>query len=141
MRHFAPVEILGLALVVYGIVLSDVASAADAPEDRVVAMYFHRTERCPTCKKMGRYSEEALKQGFTEEIKKGAVAFYSIDFQDAKNAKLTKGYRIEGPALIVAKIQGNKVAEYKDLEDIWTNVGDKPAFLKYVQKNVAEYLK
>jgi hypothetical protein len=141
MRHFAPVQILGLALLVYGIVLSDVAIAADAPEDRVVAMYFHRTERCPTCKKMGAYSEEALKQGFTDEIKKGAVAFYFIDFQDPRNAKLAKGYRIEGPALIVAKIQGNKVAEYKNLEDIWTNVGDKSAFLKYVQKNVSEYLK
>ena len=112
------------------------AQAADAPKDRVVAMYFHRTERCPTCQKMGSYSEEAVKTAFADEIKKGQVAFHFIDFQDAKNARYTKAYDISGPALIVAKISDNKVASYRNLEDIWSKVGDKPAFLRYVQENV-----
>ena len=73
-------------------------------------MYFHRTQRCPTCLKMGSYSEEAVKTGFADEIKKGQVAFHFIDFQDEKNARYTKGYEISGPALIVAKISDNKVA-------------------------------
>jgi hypothetical protein len=115
---------------------SSVVQAADAPKDRVVAMYFHRTQRCPTCLKMGSYSEEAMKTGFASEIKKGRVAFYFIDFQDEKNARYTKAYDITGPALIVAKITDNKVASYSNLEDIWSNVGDKSAFLRYVQENV-----
>ena len=118
----------------------NVAAAADAPADRVVAMYFHRAERCPTCQKMGSYSEEAVKQGFAEEVKVGAVAFYYIDFQDKKNAKLAKGYDVSGPALIVAKIKGKKVKDFKDLDDIWTHVADKKAFLKYVQENVSAYI-
>jgi hypothetical protein len=135
-----------LALAVFGIalsglVLSAAAIGADKPADRVLAMYFHRTECCPTCRKMGNYSEEAVKQGFAEQIETGTVAFYFIDFQDPKNAKLTRGYGVDGPALIVAKIQGKKVVEYEDLDEIWTKATDKPAFLKYVQKNVAEYLK
>lgn len=115
-------------------------AAADAPQDRVLAMYFHRTERCPTCVTMGSYSEEAVKTGFAEQVKQGTVAFYYIDLQDKKNAKLVKGYDVSGPALIVAKIRGKKVKEHKDLEDIWTHVTDKPAFIEYVQENVSAYL-
>lgn len=115
------------------------ASAADAPADRVVVMYFHRTQRCPTCLKMGSYSEEAVKTGFAEQLQDGTVAFYYIDFQNEKNAALTNGYKISGPALVAAKVTNNKVAKYKDLKDIWAKVTDKAAFLKYVQDEVSAY--
>ncbi len=110
--------------------------AADAPKDRVIAMYFHRTQRCPTCQKMGSYSEEAVKAAFAKELKTGQVAFYFIDFEDAKNARYSKAYDVSGPALIVAKIADNKVASYRNLEEIWSHVDDKAKFLSYVQENV-----
>lgn len=117
------------------------AAAADAPKDRVVVMYFHRTQRCPTCQKMGSYTEEAVKGKFAQEIKAGKVAFHYIDFQDEKNAAYTKGYKITGPTLIVAKVAGTKVSEYKNLQEMWAKVSDKDAFVEYVQGNVKPYLK
>lgn len=124
-------------------VLAEHAAAADAPKappkDRVVAMYFHRTQRCPTCLKMGNYTEEAMGNGFAAQLKAGTVEFHYIDFQDKKNAAFTKAYQVTGPALIVAKVADNKVAEFKNLKDIWTHAGDKQAFIKYVQGNVAAY--
>lgn len=121
--------------------LPQAAVAADAPADRTVAMYFHRTQRCPTCLKMGSYSEEAVKAGFAQQIKDGTVEFHYIDFQDEKNAALTTGYKITGPALVVAKVAGNKVAEYKSLTEIWTKVRDKAAFIDYVQSGIKNYQK
>ena len=117
------------------------AGADDAPADRVVTMYFHRTKRCPTCLKMGSYSEEAVKKGFAGEIKNGKVEFYYVDFQDKRNAALAKAYRVSGPALMVAKVVDNKVAQLANLKDIWTKVGDKKAFLKYVRDSVTAYAK
>ena len=140
MKRIAFTVLPVIAVALLAAMLPGVAAAADAPADRVVAMYFHRTQRCPTCQKMGSYSEEAVKTGFAEEVKDGAVAFYYIDFQDKKNAKFAKGYDVSGPALIVAKIKGKKVKEFKDLEDIWTNVADKEAFTKYVQENISAYV-
>ena len=69
---------------------------------------------------MGSYSEEAVKKGFAKQVKEGSVEFHYVDFQDKKNAALTKGYKVSGPALIVAKVKENKVKEFKDLKDIWT---------------------
>jgi len=116
-------------------------AAEEAPKDRVVVMYFHRTERCPTCLKMGGYAEEAVKKGFAEEIKTGKVSFHFIDFQDEKNQKFTQGYKIEGPSLIVAQVSGAKVIRYKRLDEMWTKVRDKQDFLDYVRSEVREYQK
>jgi thiol-disulfide isomerase/thioredoxin len=117
------------------------ATSVKPPADRIVVMYFHRTQRCPTCLKMGGYSEEAVKKGFAKEIKKGKVEFHFIDFQDEKNEALTKGYDIGGPTLIVAKVVNNKVKDRKNLTEVWTKVRDKDAFIEYVQSNVKDYQK
>ena len=114
---------------------------AAAPADRVVVMYFHRTQRCPTCLRMGSYSEEAVVKGFAKQIKDGTVEFHYIDFQDEKNAALTKGYKVGGPTLIVAQVVGNKVKEYKNLTEMWAKNRDKDVFLKYVRDNVTAYQK
>ena len=140
MTRVSQTAVFALAVVFFGILQTVAVRAADKPKDRVVAMYFHRTERCPTCKKMGSYSEEAVKKGFANQLKQGTVAFYSIDFQAKKNAAFTKGYHVTGPALVIAKIRDNKVDKHKTLDEIWAKAGDKPAFLKYVQENVRAYL-
>jgi hypothetical protein len=139
MKRIAAIVLPVTAIALLAAMLPTTAPAADAPADRVVAMYFHRTQRCPTCQKMGSYSEKAVKTGFAKQIKDGTVAFYYVDFQHKKNAKLVKGYNVSGPTLIVARIKGKKVKEFKDLDDIWTHVADKEAFIKYVQENVSAY--
>ena len=141
MKRVAAVVLGVVAVALVVSMLPGPARAADAPADRVLAMYFHRTQRCPTCLKMGSYSEEAVVAGFPEQVKDGTVEFHFIDFQAKKNAALAKAYRVSGPTLIVAKIAGNKVAEVKNLTEIWSKVGEKPAFLKYVRDNVAAYRK
>ena len=138
MKRFA---IVVLAVASLAVAFASTALAADPPADRVVAMYFHRTQRCPTCIKMGGYSEEAVKKGFAEQLKEGSVEFHNVDFQDKKNAALTKGYKISGPALVVVKVREKKVKEYKNLKEIWTKVSEKPEFIKYVRENVEAYLK
>jgi len=116
---------------------------ADAapPANQVAVIYFHRTQRCPTCRKMGSYAEEAIKTGFAQETKTGEVRFRYVDLQNKKNAALTKGYQIDGPALIVIHIENGKVQGYTNLEDIWTKVRSKTEFTAYVQKQVKAYLK
>jgi thiol-disulfide isomerase/thioredoxin len=140
MRQFKKMLLL-VTVAVAALAATDVSSAVDTPKDRTVAMYFHRTERCPTCKKMGAYSEETVKEAFADQLKDGTVEFHMIDFQDPKNARLAKGYKVEGPALIVAKIVDNRVVEYKDLEGIWDRVTDKAKFSEYVEENIAAYQK
>ena len=143
MRHLT---VTALATAVLALVISvpaDHVTAAEAlkppPKDRVVAMYFHRTQRCPTCQKMGSYTEEAINTGFVQQLKERTVQFGYVDFQNKKNVAYTKAYKVTGPALVIAKVADNKVVKFKNLKDIWSNVGNKKAFIKYVQAHIKTY--
>ena len=141
MRRTATAVVILLAAGLLATMVPSTARAGDTPKDRVVVMYFHRTQRCPTCLRMGSYTEEAVTGGFAREIKDGSVSFHYIDFQDQRNAAFTQAYGVAGPTLIVARASGDQVAEYKNLKDIWTKSRDKDAFVEYVQSNVRSYLK
>lgn len=133
----------GVLLVVAALSFADTATlqAAEPPSDRVVVMYFHRTVRCPTCQKMGGYAQEAVRTGFAEEMKSGKVELHDVDFQNPANDALAKGYKVEGPTLVVVRVNGNKAAEVRKLTEIWVKVRDKQSFFDYVQSNVRELLK
>lgn len=143
MKRLTTTILSTVALALVFTVVAEFAAAAEAPKappkDRVVAMYFHRTERCPTCRTMGSYTEEAIKTGFAKQLEDRTVELHFIDFQNEKNAVYTKAYNITGPKLIVAKVADNKVTEFKNLKDIWSNVNDKKAFIKYVQDHITAY--
>ena len=141
MRRVAIAALVSCTVVLPTLLPAQASPAVKAPADRVVVMYFHRTQRCPTCRKMGSFSKEAVARRSTKKPADGAVEFHFIDFQDKKNAPLKKGYGVTGPSLVVAKVAKNKVVKHKNLKDIWKHVGDKAAFIKYVQGNVEEYLK
>ncbi len=120
------------------------ASAADEPAKkpthRVAAMYFHRTTRCDTCKKISAYIEEAVKVGMAKQMKSGQVTLHMIDFQDEKNAKFAKFYKIKGPTLVVADVRDGKVTEWKAMPKVWSLVFEKDKFLPYVQEAISGYL-
>lgn len=140
MKRIANVMLLFLAVAVLALI-EQPALAGDAPADRVVVMYFHRVPGCPTCQKMRGYTQEAVKGEFAKQIKAGKVELHFIAFEDPKNATLTQGYKVSGPSLIVARVAGNKVTEYKNLTEMWSKVGDKKAFIDYVQTAVKGYQK
>jgi hypothetical protein len=150
-RAIAAMAVLGVVVLCDSVLAQSAAAKPDAaktaavmkkaPADRIVVMYFHRTNRCDRCRTMGGYAEEAVKKGFADQIKTGKVEFHFIDFQDAKNEALTKGYKVTGPTLIVAHVVKNKVKDRKNLIEMWEKLGDKDDFIKYVQDNVKAYQK
>jgi len=112
-----------------------------APARQVMACYFHRTHRCPTCKKISALSEKAIRAGFAGELKRGEVAWTMIDYQDARNQKLTEGYKITRPTLVVIDVREGKVARWQALPKVWSLVFQpEEEFSKYVQDAVRGYL-
>ena len=110
------------------------------PAHRVIACYFHRTVRCATCQKISAYIEEAVKEKLAAEVKDGRVKMVMIDFQDAKNQQYTDSYQITGPTLVVMDVHDGKVKAWKAAPKVWALVGNKKAFLQYVEEEVRSYL-
>ena len=51
-------------------------------EDKVVAIYFHGTTRCETCKAIEAFTREALGSGFDEEIKNGKLELRAVNVDE-----------------------------------------------------------
>lgn len=116
------------------------AAAEVQPGHRVIVCYFHRTVRCPTCRKISAYVEEATKAGFPKETKTGRVRMVMMDYQDPKSRKYARAYRVSGPTLVIMNVHDGKVAAWKPAPKVWSLVGKKDAFLKYVQREIMSYL-
>lgn len=116
------------------------AAGITAADHQVVAIYFHRTVRCPTCKKIGGLAEEAVTKGFAEQIAAGTVEFRYVDFQDAKNAVLTKAYKITGPTMVLLDVADGRVTRWEPLPKVWQLVAKPQELQTYVRTSVAEYL-
>ncbi len=110
------------------------------PGHQVVAIYFHRTQRCPTCKRIGALVEESIRQGYAKELKTKTVELRLVDYQDRKNAKLVNQYKIKGPILVLANVANGKVIQWIPMPKVWQLVGKPAAFHAYVQKGVKKYL-
>lgn len=116
------------------------AETAVRPPHQVIACYFHRTVRCPTCRRISAYIEEAVQAGFPAELKAGTVKMVMIDFQDPRNQKYAQAYQITGPTLVLMDVRDGKVAAWKPAPSVWSLVADKEAFFRYVQGEVLSYL-
>jgi len=144
-RSFFPatcVMLLAAAFVVseYGSRASAADQPAAGPSHQVIACYFHRTVRCPTCQKISTYIEESVKTGFAHPMKDGRVKMLMVDFQDSKNQKYSEAYRITGPTLVLMDVHDGKVTSWKPAPKVWSLVGNKDAFVRYVQGEVQSYL-
>jgi hypothetical protein len=115
-------------------------TSAAAPEHQVIACYFHRTVRCPTCKKISAYIEESVQTGFAKQVKDGSVKMIMVDFQDSKNKKAVDAYKINGPTLVIMDVHNGDVTSWKPAPKVWSLVGKKNDFFKYVQTEMQGYL-
>jgi hypothetical protein len=120
------------------------AAAADqpaaGPSHQVIACYFHRTNRCPTCRRIGAYIEESVATAFAAQIRDGSVKVITIDFQDPRNEQYTQAYGITGPTLVLMDVQDGKVKQWKPAPKVWSLVGNRDAFFRYVQGEIDSYL-
>lgn len=116
------------------------AEMAGRPSHQVLACYFHRTVRCPTCQRISAYIEEALRANFAEELKAGAVKVSVIDFQDPRNQRYTQAYQIAGPTLVILDVRDGKVRAWKTAPKVWSLVGKKDDFFRYVRSEIQSYL-
>jgi hypothetical protein len=125
-----------------GAVTSSGGSAAEGNLPRTLTVYyFWEAPRCDTCLKLEGYAEEALRNGFSEELKSGLVRWRPVNVGEPAGEHFVKDYELFTKALIISDVRHGKEAKWKNLEAIWDLVGDKGAYIKYVQGEVAMALK
>jgi hypothetical protein len=105
----------------------------------VVAYYFHGNFRCQTCRKIEALSREAMESGFPEDLKAGRLEWRVINVEEPGNEHFVRDYQLFSKSLVLVAKEGSKQTRWKNLQKVWTVVGDKEAFIQYVQDEIRAY--
>ena len=116
------------------------APAALPRSERIVAYYFHKNERPPTCARVEASAREALEAGFSEQLKDGRLEWRIVNYEEPGNEHYAADYKLAAPCVVLVRMRGNQPMEWRSVPEVCDYVGDKPAFLRFVQKNVSEFL-
>ncbi len=130
--HFRRLLFPGLCLAIAYTALnaSGVQPAAPQPgAHKVIAYYFHTNTRCSTCRKIEAYSQEAILQGFPDELKNGRLEMRIINYEQPENRHFIQDYKLVSKSLILANTVDGKQTGWTNLKMVWQLTGRKDAFL------------
>jgi len=111
-----------------------------APPSRVIAVYFHRTQRCPTCLRVSQTVAKVLKDHFSPYLQSGQLQWVEVDFQAPQNAYLAKSYQVTGPQLVLIRVEGGQVKEWQPMPKVWSLLIKPEELDRYVTSGVQSYL-
>jgi hypothetical protein len=109
-------------------------------DHKLIAYYFHRTQRCRTCLAIEAYAEEALKDAFPETLKTGELEWRTANLDDPANEHFVADYELTASALVLVNTQNGEQKGWRNLERVWELVGDELKFKAYVESEAIPFL-
>lgn len=118
----------------------DTAKSPDKNSPTVIAYYFHRTMRCPTCLAIEANAARVIEENFPQQISEGTLTWIPFNLDDPGGEEFEKECDVSISTLVLAKTENGNNTEYKKLEKVWDFIGDPVKFDDYVQKEVKLFL-
>jgi hypothetical protein len=110
-------------------------------QKKVVVYYFHSTFRCQSCNMIEKFTKEAIESGFASELKNGSLEMKVINVEEKGNEHFAEDYKLYTKSVIVSDVKDGKEITWKNLDKIWTLLGDQIKFKDYIQTEVRASLK
>ena len=105
----------------------------------VEVVYFHRTQRCYSCRYAGDTTKYAVKTYFANELASGKLVFKMVDVQNKANASIVERYGAYGSSLFINEIVDG-IDHIESVTDIWLLIGKDEAFVNLVKSEIEKHL-
>ena len=102
--------------------------------EKVVVYSAHTTFRCWDCNQIEAMTKELLDSEFAEAKASGRLEHRSVDYM--KDAAFAERYDIATSTVVVAVFEGGEAVEFERLDEVWTKIRDREAFMAYVMRAV-----
>ena len=109
-------------------------------EPRVIVYFFDEGKDCSTCEKLEGYAHEALETHFPEELASGALAWRRLSVEEPEHKHFVTDYALYTKSEVLVERVGGQQVRWKNLEDIWNLVYDKPAYIEYIVTHTRDFL-
>ena len=120
--------------------VSPTSDNSSVPADRVDVVYFHRAQRCSSC----RYAENGIRyvveNYFEDELASGKLVLKVLNVEDEENAAIVKKYGAFSSSLFVNTIKDG-TNQIEEVTDIWFVLGEDKAFVEVVRDKIERSLK
>lgn len=117
------------------------AEPPQAQKSVIVVYYFHRTIRCPSCTLLEGITHETMEFGFEKEMDSGRIWMTVINIDEKANEHFVNDYNLSAQSVIVSEVNNGKEKRWKNLDQVWTLLGDEGQLREYIQKEIRGYLK
>ncbi|MCO6437595.1 MAG: hypothetical protein J5J06_10945 [Phycisphaerae bacterium] len=108
---------------------------------KVIAYYFHNTQRCMTCNKIERLSEEALREKFATALNNGDLEWRVINMEEPPNTHFVEDFHLVASSLVLVDLHDGQQRAWTNMEKVWQYVHDDEAqFKQYVADQTRKYL-
>ncbi|OHB80908.1 MAG: hypothetical protein A2V98_05560 [Planctomycetes bacterium RBG_16_64_12] len=111
-----------------------------AAQDGVKVFYLHGNTRCPTCRTIEAYAQEAVQAGFADELESGKITWQVVNYESPGNEHFATDYEVVAPNVVLAMFKDGRQVKWKGLPEVWEHVGDKAAYFAFVQTSLREFL-
>lgn len=103
--------------------------------ESVEVAYFHRTQRCVSCKKAEQFIRKTMDIYFVEQMASGAVRLVVADVQKSQDAAATRKYNAFTSSLYLGVVKDG--VEYLcPIGDLWTALNDEARFMALLRDRI-----
>ena len=128
-----------LVLVASGLMVAN-AEPPQQQDPTIIVYYFHRTARCSSCILLEKLTREAVNFGFEQELANGRITIEAINVDEKDNEHFVDDYNLNFQLIVLSEIENGKEKRWKNLEKVWTLLGDQGQLIKYIQNEIKNYL-
>ncbi|MGD9581762.1 MAG: nitrophenyl compound nitroreductase subunit ArsF family protein [Vampirovibrionia bacterium] len=140
MKKSAFILSLILGFIAFSLILTtNIALSKD--NSKVIVYYLHNSFRCPSCHKIENYTKEAINTNFADKLKDGSLVFKVVNFDEKPDKHFVEDYKLYTKSVVLSKVVNGKQVEWKNLDKIWTLLGDKAKFEQYIKTETGNFLK
>jgi len=119
---------------------SGVAAENESVDDAVMVYYFHGDVRCPTCRAIESQAHETVESDFASQLESGEMVWKALNYEKPAGTELGQKFEIIQPVVVLARMNGGQIDDWKRLDEVWALVGDKAAFAEYIRNEVSRML-
>ena len=112
----------------------------DTPAAQVIVYYFHGDVRCETCRKLEAYAKETLDTFFAGELTSGKIAWQVVNVEQPQNEHFIQDYKLITKSIVLSEVTDGKELEWKNMDRIWQEVGNKQDYLDYIRDGIAKFM-
>lgn len=110
------------------------------PSNGVLVYYFHGDVRCPTCRSIEKYAQEAVQSQYPSQLASGELLWQVINYEKPENEHFIKEFELVSPTVVLIRRENGTQKDWRNLARVWELVGDQAAFTGYVQEEVSQML-